>query len=83
MGTGPPSSKISTSTVYAHHLPFLLIKPCVTQHAVIIILEYIKIFYPKLFKSVQQCHSNVTCNLVAMVTVGHVVLAHAVMSPQK
>ena len=45
MGTGRPSNKLGVSTVYVRHLSFLLIKPRVTQHAVIIISEYIRIFY--------------------------------------
>ena len=44
MGSGPPSNKLGTSNVYACHLSFLLIKPGVTQHAVVIILEYIRVF---------------------------------------
>ena len=45
MGTIPPSNKLGTSTVYACHLLSLLIKPHVSQHAVIIISEYIRTFY--------------------------------------
>ena len=42
---GPPLNKPSTSIVFACHLLFLLIKPRVTQHAVVVISEYVTIFY--------------------------------------